>query len=300
MKRIIYSLYIDIPKEELDWQIPYFGDDMSKTERTKLKLAEYSDWLKSQHEKYANALGIEYRLYEYDNEWKVYEQMFKDQYPQITAYNIVNFYKIHLLYKLAEEYDEVLYLDFDVVPMTDNNFFEAWDLSKGIAILTNRKEIDTSFQRIMHLKNKRDKYDRKISNRSPDAKYWNTRAMLLEMECDENKADVYNTGIIGASKKHLDQLNYFNNFQQTLELMDELKTDEYSMWPDHIQESFGWDNETIWGYKTIINKVECQLLTADWHHFMDKWSYIPENTNLVHVINKDFEYVKNYIQHLHE
>ena len=64
----------------------------------------------------------------------MYKDKLQKDYPYLTTYNIVNFYKIHLLYKLAQEYDEVLYLDFDVVPMKSDNFFERWDLSKGIAI----------------------------------------------------------------------------------------------------------------------------------------------------------------------
>ena len=37
-----------------------------------------------------------------------------------------------MLCELAQTYDEILYLDFDVVPMHGDNFFEAWDLSKGM------------------------------------------------------------------------------------------------------------------------------------------------------------------------
>ena len=29
-----------------------------------------------------------------------------------------------------KKYDEILYLDFDVVPMKNENFFEHWDLTK--------------------------------------------------------------------------------------------------------------------------------------------------------------------------
>ena len=57
--------------------------------------------------------------------------------PEITTYNIVNFYKLDLLYTFSQMYDEVLYLDFDVVPMTNENFFKVWDLEKGITVLNN-------------------------------------------------------------------------------------------------------------------------------------------------------------------
>ena len=52
-----------------------------------------------------------------------YQQQMQSKYPYLTTYNVINFYKIHLLYELSKEYDEVLYLDFDVVPMKYDNFF---------------------------------------------------------------------------------------------------------------------------------------------------------------------------------
>ena len=36
MTKIIYSLYIDIPEEELDGGIPYYGEKESKSIKTKL------------------------------------------------------------------------------------------------------------------------------------------------------------------------------------------------------------------------------------------------------------------------
>ena len=74
-------------------------------------------------------------------DWILFEQKLKREHPYLTTYNIVNFYKIHLLYELAKQYDEVLYLDFDVVPMQDVDFFEHWDLTKGIAVLNNNDRV---------------------------------------------------------------------------------------------------------------------------------------------------------------
>ena len=53
-------------------------------------------------------------MFEYDADWIVYSEKLKEKL-YLTAYNIVNFYKIHLLYELSKNYDEILYLDFDVV-----------------------------------------------------------------------------------------------------------------------------------------------------------------------------------------
>lgn len=295
MTRVIYSLYIDIPEDELDWQKPYHGETEPKTIKTKRVLKEYYSWLRSMHEQYAESIGVEYKLFEYDKKYENYKLEFNRRYPEVTSYNIVNFYKIHLMYELTNQYDELLYLDFDAVPLTKNNFFDEWDLSKGVAILTNRNHVDTTMHAIKQLAKKFESSSGGHSIRSPTAKYWNCRAMLLENNYS-GQNDVYNTGIIGINKQHVQQLNYWNNFDEVLSMMNELRNDEYSMWPVHIRKMFGYDNETIWSYHMQVNDVPKQWLSEDWHHFMDKWNYIPANTNIVHTINKNFKYVKDWYE----
>ena len=76
----------------------------------------------------------------FNNSYIEYKSWFNNNYPEITSYNIVNFYKLHILYNLSKEFDEILYLDFDVIPIKYENFFEEWDLSKGIAIMDGTAE----------------------------------------------------------------------------------------------------------------------------------------------------------------
>tara|TARA_B100001093_G_scaffold50308_1_gene42813 strand:- start:945 stop:1823 length:879 start_codon:yes stop_codon:yes gene_type:complete len=286
MTKVIYSLYIDIPEEELDGGIPYYGEKESKSLKTKREMKKYYDWLKQMHVNYARNTGVDYKLFEYDNDFKDYKKWFTDKYPEITTYNIVNFYKIYLMYELSKQYEDILYLDFDAVPVSNNNFFDTWDLTKGIAILTNKSHVDTN----LHTKN-----IKKISQsvRSPTAKYWNCRALLLESNMS-GKNEVYNTGIVGINRYHLKKLNYWSEFDKLISKMNFLIKDKDSMFPTHIQNIFGYDNETIWSYKMEINNVSVQYLTEEWHHFMDKWNYIPKYTNIVHVINKNFKYVKDW------
>ncbi|MEJ6809391.1 MAG: hypothetical protein QNK69_03640 [Amylibacter sp.] len=291
MTRVIYSLYIDIPEDELDMCIPYHGEVESKSIKTKRELKAYYSWLKQMHVQYANTIGVDYKLFEYDEKFISYKKSFQKKYPSITSYNIVNFYKIHLMDELAEMYDEILYLDFDAVPLSTNNFFDSWDLNKGIAILTNKTHIDTS----LHKLKKREAKNYIGSVRSPTAKYWNCRALLMEAD-HSGKNTVFNTGIIGINKRYVDKLDYWKNFDNLINTMTELIEDEYSMFPAHIQKMFGYDNETLWSYKTEINSLPTQFLDDRWHHFMDKWNYIPNGTNIVHVINKNFGYVKNWYE----
>ena len=291
MTKIIYSLYIDIPEDELDWCIPYHGETESKSLKTKREMKKYYSWLKEMHMKYADSINVDYKLYEYDDDFKTYKKWFLDKYPMISSYNIVNFYKIHLMYELGKKYDEILYLDFDAVPVSNKNFFEAWDLSKGIAILTNRSHIDTS----LHKLKVREKRGYTGSVRSPTAKYWNCRALLLDSNMSGTN-NVYNTGIVGINRDYLQRLNYWEDFDNILVDMKRLIEEEDSMFPRHIQNIFGYDNETIWSYRMEMNNLTPQLLTEDWHHFMDKWNYIPPHTNIVHVINKNFQFVKDWYE----
>ena len=126
VSRVIFSLYIDIKT-------------VSHHE-SKVQFNKNYDWLLNTHKNYALKHNIEYRHYVYDDEYVTYRDWFLKEYPEISEYNIVNFYKIHLLYKLSKEYNEILYLDFDVIPVTNINFFDEWDLSKGIAIMSGTAE----------------------------------------------------------------------------------------------------------------------------------------------------------------
>lgn len=254
--RVIYSLYIDIQNP-----VSHFAN--------KNKFNDNYEWLLNKQKKYSELCGVEYKHFTYDNQFIKYSKKFN---KNISEYNIINFYKIYLMYKLSKEYDEILYLDLDVVPVTQLNFFEEWDLSKGIAVMSEEWRL-------------RDHHRTRHNVRSPLAKYWNAYALLGYSK------EVFNTGIIGANKESLKELNYFKDFDKTLERMKQLINDDF--WPEDIRNLFGYDNETIFACR--IKKYQ-QLFGTGWHHFMDKWSFIPKGTKFVHCISKDFEYVRNWCE----
>jgi len=287
MKKVIYSLYIDIPSNELDYQLPYNWDTIPKTERTKLVFAEERDRLIEVKKRYADKIGVPFVLFEYDEQYKKYHSFFKENYPEITSYNIVNFYKIHLLYELAKEYDEILYLDFDVVPVTNESFFDVWDLSKGICLFSNNDSVNRRRLKMHKIKQ---------SVRSPTAKFYNAQAMLIE-EGHSPENDVINTGIVGVNKETLEKLNYYGDFKYTLSLMKNLKeNNDYNLYPENIVNMFGYDNETIMSYKIRTNDIDVQWLDNQWHYFFDTELFIPEHTKLVHAINKKFDVVWRFYE----
>ena len=281
MKRVIYSLYIDIPTKDID----LFDKNILKTGdtpmniRTKQQFAKHYGDLRACKQIYADAIGADFIMYEYDTNFSLWSEQIKNTYPYLTMYNIINFYKIHLMYELAMKYDEILFLDFDVVPMKNENFFEAWDLTKGIAVLNNNNKV-TKIESVT---------DTSQTIRSPSSKYFNTQAMLIEKGLSP-KNDVINTGIVGINKDHLVKLNYFANFENDLKMMSDLK-ESSDIFPKKVLQYFGWDNETLFSVKLNENNVPVQWLDDKWHYFLYIQGFIPKETILCHTINKDFDLV---------
>lgn len=277
MKRVIYSLYVDVPIKE------HFGDSKNKHD-TVDKAAITVNAFKKHYDKlvntkitYSEYCEADFIMFEYDEQYQTFEKNFLKDFPMFTGYEIINFYKIHLLYELSKKYDEILYLDFDVVPLTDESFFDVWNLSKGICVYNNNSYVNKSMSVSQSI-------------RSPSAKYFNCHAMLLENGLNPNN-DVINTGIIGARKEDIIKLDFFGKFKDTIDLMTKLRKNTDGIYSKNIIDMFRYDNETIFSFKKELNKVSIQWLDQQWHYFLDKQKFIPKEVKLVHCICKDFDLV---------
>jgi len=281
MSRVIYSLYIDLSEDELD----FFDKNIVKNKQvsrnviTRNQFKKNYDKLKGLQQLYAEQNKCDYILFENDEKFINFKTLFNEKYPYLTSYNIVNFYKIYLLYDLSKKYDEILYLDFDVVPLNNENFFEHNDLSKGIFVLNNNDRVSKLT----------DIGENTQTIRSPNAKYYNAQAMLFEKGLSTEN-DVINTGIIGINKEHLIKLNYFKDFDDNMNMMTNLKSDT-NMFPKRIVKYFGYDNETLFSVKIKENKVPVKWLSKKWHYFFDWPVYIPNDITFVHAINKRFDVI---------
>ncbi len=296
MKRVVFSIYISIPKDLLDKQPPHHGETEDKNQKAFREFSENFEWLTERQKSYANSINAEYRMYIDDEKYQECRKWYHDNYPFITEYNIVNFYKIHLMYELAKEFDEILYFDLDVVPVTKENIFHVYNLDDGIIIKKNTA--DRYLEPYMIQKRERIFLEtgRNSSIRSPNAKFWNSKALAMEYGKPNDEIPVYNTGIVGVNKYWLDKMSYFENFDELLLDMKELKEDEFSMWPKFVQAMFGWDNESIWGFKCHMNDVPSNWLNGEWHYFMNETNYIPKRTKLIHVIHKNFKVVRDWCE----
>ena len=282
-KKVIFSIYIDIPNKKLDDACAYKGDEVSKSKRTQLELKKYFSQLVENKKEYAEICSADYILFEHD---KKYNE-FAKQFPDLSEYNIVNLYKIYLMYELSKDYDNILYLDFDVMYHKPVSFFDVlnvqhcihvnWDMIRDVNFInTNIAEFDY---------------------RSPFIKYWNSRALLDEDGIDtKNLVDLaFNTGIVGASKHILQELDFWSDIHDTIQKMKELKEDPFSMYPPSMTKSFGYDNETIFGYKIFKNDVTYIDLSSKWHYKVQgnpleakysKEDILEKDPVLIHFINK--------------
>jgi hypothetical protein len=276
MKRVIYSIYVDVPVKEHYGKSKQRHDTIEKADITVNSFKKHYNKLIESKQKYADIIGVPFKMYEYDKQYQTFERNFLKNFPELTGYEIINFYKIYLLYKLAKKYDEILYLDFDAIPLTKESFFNHWDLSKGICVYNNNTMVNKSILI-------------KQSIRSPSAKYFNCQAMLIEKGLDPNN-NVINTGIIGARKEDILKLNFFGGFKDTIDLMTKLRYD-LSLYPQNIIDMFRYDNETIFAYKIKLNNINIQWLDKQWHYFFDTQHFIPKETKIVHCVCKDFDIV---------
>ena len=274
--KVIYSVYVDVPSKEHYGQSKQRNDTTEKADITVNAFKKHYTKLVESKRKYANDIGATFMMFGYDLRYQSFEQKLLKVCPDLTGYEVVNFYKIHLLEELSKDYDEILYLDFDAVPLTNESFFDRWDLSKGICVYNNNAQI---------VKDKVVKH----SIRSPSAKYFNCQAMLIDKGLGA-KNDVINTGIIGACRDDILKLDFFGKFKDTIDLMTKLRSDT-SLYPQNIVDMFRYDNETIFSYKREINKVNIQWLDNEWHYFLDTQNFIPKEIKIVHCVCKDFDLV---------
>lgn len=256
----IFSLHIDIPEERLDNPQSYKDTDENKSAMAKRLLNEYRDRLLQNHQEYADAIGADYIHFGRDEEYEKFYQRF----PDLSEYDVINLYKIWLTEKMCEKYDLVCYIDFDCVFRNHANIFHHVPCNYAIAILYDtKKELKINADPLYFSQYKKD-------FRNPQAKYWNAHALLVE-EGFIGENNCYNTGIICASKYGMDRLNFFGDIDKTIETMKELKEDEFGMYPDNVRASFGYDNETIFSYKSIQNNAPIYRMDPWWHsrHYYD-------------------------------
>jgi hypothetical protein len=289
--KVVFSVFIDIPEDRLDnpgWYDQGKQVITDKSKVTKLALLNNAELVTQRQKQYANDIGADYILFKYDSTYKKFFDDIKNRFTEISEYDIVNFYKHRVMRDLADEYDYVCYLDFDVIPNTTDCVFQVHNVDKALAVAeSNRLAI-----RGKVIKSKYYNF----CIRNPATKYWNTHALLTEEGYDPEN-DVFNTGIMAASSKIIKQLDYFKDFEYVIKLMSDVKHDEFSLYPENIQRVFNYDNETVFSFLIQTRNIQINYMKKEWHWLVDELMSEPKHVDpkakLYHFINKKMEWIKD-------
>lgn len=251
IKRVIFTSYDDFESKAL-------YDDPKQ-----LLVKEYFDRLIKNKQDYADKIGVDFVLFR--NTMKDFDV------PDQLDFTKANLYKHHLINKMADKYDEVMYVDMDIIFDTDLNVFEEHNLNDGIHIKTQDEDIISKVRNELLLK--------RSGLRSPTLKYHITKELLNGKDCH-----VINTGIVLAKSEHIKQIKFLERMPEAIDKINQIKAH-----PDPIQIDYYPNNESIFSY--ILEKYNIPYVDMDeeWHYVIDdKPKEMQENIHVMHFINKQF------------
>lgn len=254
MKRITFSIYngnVDQNhKSTSDFKLNQFR--------------KYKDQLVQAQQEYAAKCNSDYVLIETDN----------------TNYNTINFQKILEMEKLANEYDEVLYLDLDVVPHT--TFYSIFNHCNTDTLCLHPLVRDLT-RREMGVYLEFDNFDTQNVFCKTAAK----KSMLL-LDGILGNNNLYNTGVFLAGSEAIKRLEFESQLEELHSLLDEAK--EESLYPEEITKNFYYNNEVYVSYLIEKNNLPHTDLGMQWNFILDGYQPDPSAACfLLHHVNKEFE-----------
>lgn len=260
--RVIFSVYQEVK-------------DLSVTSYKKQQLHLYKDKLATKQKQYAKFCGADYFVYETDE-------------FHIDDYTSIQFMKIKQFEELAKKYDEVLYLDLDVIPFMFKNFFEEHDLSKICILQQDGKQwgLDRCFKKwplYGHLDS--------LDNQNCWVKACSKNSMLLLENYKVLNDNIVNTGVIGGNKDAIGELMFGENLNHMIELLYTAQKD--NVYPKEIHPFMIPNNEVFFSYLIEKNKLTINNIEEKWNHIVDDTTTLGKinwkEVIFVHVINKKFE-----------
>jgi hypothetical protein len=252
VKRIIFSQHAQT-----------VDDHTSVTDYKRAQFGRYKDKLIQAQKQYANFCDADYMCLE----------------VIASNYDDIQFHKLHRFEMFSYEYDEVLYLDLDVVPQTKVNFFEHFNLDSICGYAMNRGNV----KKELYWKLRANNFDvMNVFSKSC------CKSSMLLLEDIIGNDDVINTGVLGGNKKSIQTLDFNNRLKDIDSIYEEAKED--SLYPEEIVKSWRRNNEVFISYAIEKYNVPFTNIGMPWNFMLD--SYEPEGgdaSHFLHHINKEFE-----------
>lgn len=298
MTNVIYSFYTEI-EDKMRSHSNFYGDKISKAEKTKSQFIKYKNRLINSKTDYARICDADFILF--------------DDIPK-DNFDSINFYKHKLMEDLLKEYDNVLYLDFDVIPNTNESFFKVHDMNKINVHAVNSTKKNTWSNAAQYFWKRHE--DGRTSNigtkeepimMTPDRiiemhfdkyhMYCKALCKLSMLSIDNIFSDDYhiaNTGIVGGSAESLSQIQMTKRMNNMIEVFnDAIKESPFS---EEYTKYFFINNEVFFSYILDKYKLDWYNLPFEWHHYHfhmpNEHKIFYKNkllkAKMIHMIDKDF------------
>ena len=281
MTRLIYTIHFS-PKE--------LGINLSTYE--KAEPLDHNAWMMIDKQKeYATRIGVDYQVIRPGEQFYQYLADTKEKLEIEDDYQVIQHYKHFLMEQFTQEFDEVLYLDLDVLPLGSQNIFNEFDLNQG---LPTHGFIDDKQENIENLAKGYLSYLPKP--RSVCVKQALMASLCVpDIEINIFTQPVYNTGIMLSNKHYSNQIDYTNSLLSYKQKIDQIKSQQYHFFADYIQEQYTVNNESIFSAILHQNNIKTQPFAENWHYVHNHRNYadsIPTTVNLIHFISKRFDYAR--------
>jgi len=252
MKRIIFSIYTSTVDEH-----------NSSTDYKKSQFEKYKSQLKQSQKDYATLCGADYSLIETSE----------------TNYDQIQIDKLTKLQELTDEYDEVLYLDFDVIPKTKINIFENFD-TKKICAYSIHRELNTK-------KFNWELEDNNFHSLDVWVKCSIKKAMLL-LDDITGADTLINTGVVLGSKESIKRLDWIGRLDECLKVYAEALED--NVYPDEVSRVWIPNNEAFFSYLIERYNIPMINIGISWNYILNQdITTYTDAVHFIHQVNKDFE-----------
>jgi len=275
MNRLIYTIYIN------HFEI---GENMGKYEHSQ-DLVDYFPMMVKRQKHYADSIGADYKIFGYGQRFISFMDILKEKNVYESPYQSIQHFKFYLAEELKDQYDEILYMDLDVYPNTNENIFESIDVSKGIA---THGYHDDRPENVVLLESGKLTYQ--PMERSISTKHALYNSLCSEMDVNPALDIVSNTGIMLLNPSGIEKVNYTNSLYDVIQKIDVVKS-KPGFYAGYITGQYTYNNEAIFSYLVSANKVVHQQLGPQWH-----WVWNHRNLDqkpskeakFIHLINKQF------------
>lgn len=279
-RKVIFSLYLEFYGEGLIPDAPLEGETIPKKVKGSNNFLIHHEELINKHKKYAESIGADHVVFSDMEEYLKYEKQIVSMIPKglpWDRFDLMNFFKLSFLETLAKDYDEIIYIDLDLIPNTSEDLFDILDLQTNQFISFNYASfMDETYEELKKKYGDQNIYTHPLIKREATNRILNV---------PDNK-NIYYTFIIGITKEAVKKLNLKPKEDLPPLFVELKKLHDKDPW-------FAVDNETYLIYKIIKENINVKHVPKEagiefiWS--LKDLNKLSKESKFIHVVSKDFK-----------